>query len=153
MVRQTQRRRKEQTELDEPIKIRFEGRLRDRINERGWDSVQTWEGDGSPTDDDADGEWVVDEDAEEYLKSVYRPVFRQKTNVVFETVEEATSFHSSMTHYSMGGVTWMNGMMRKSIRRVLTELREQMRERGHPPAYENGKFGQHFSHFSIEDEN
>lgn len=138
--------------LDEPIKIRFEGRLRGRINERAWDSVQTWEGEGSPTDDDPDGEWVIDPEAEEYLKNVYRPVFRQKTQVVFETVEEATSFHNSMTHYAMGGVTWMNGMMRKSIRRVLSQLRSEMEERGYPPQYSRDDFGRHFDKFAIEDE-
>ena len=142
MTRQTQRPREDQTELDEPIKIRFEGRLRSRINERGWDSVQT----------KVDGEWVVAEDAEEYLKSVYRPVFRQKTNIVFETVEEATSFHSSMEHYAMDGVTWMNGMMRKSIRRVRSELREEMEERGYPPEYCQTKWGREFSHFVIDED-
>lgn len=137
MTRHLQRPREEQTELDEPIKIRFGGRLRDIINERTWDSVCTKQ----------DDEWVIDTDAEEYMKNQARPVRRQKTNVVFETVEEASAFHHSMGHYATDGVTWMNGMMRKSIRRVRRELRQEMEEQGYPPVHAQTKWGSEFRYF------
>ena len=119
----------EQHKLEDPIKVRFTGRLRDRINERTWDYAGK----------KVDGEWVADPDGDPYEVSQYRCFHRQKTNVVIKTVEEAYSFYNSMGHYASGagreGITWMNGPMAKAAKRVRREVMDGMKERGYEPAY------------------
>jgi hypothetical protein len=127
-------RRDAQTELDEPITIRWTGRLRGRIQERQWDYV------ASKNDD---GEWVVAEehygdDADDLKQCnalAYRALTRQKTNVVIETVDEAKAVYRVLDYYKDGagrhGITWMNGPMEKAARRVRREIRVGLDERGH----------------------
>lgn len=114
--------RTEWRELPEPLKFRWQGRLRGRIQERQWDYAATKDGD----------EWVVDDDAEPRAKGSYLALTRQKTNVVIETVEEAQALYSTMGHYCAGGgregITWMNGMMVKSAKRVRSEIVSGLQE-------------------------
>jgi len=103
----------EQTQLAEPIKVRFTGKLRTRIQERH-------------------GEYTRNEDNPSYdgmTISVHRTLSRQKTNVVCETIEEAEAFIHTMEHYAMPGVHWMNGPMVKTARRVKREVREALDKR------------------------
>ena len=121
-----------QTELDDPIKVRWTGRLRGRIQERQWDYAAT----------KIDGEWVADPELDEQddmLKRcnglAFRALSRQKTNVVCETVEEAQALYRVLDYYKDGagrhGITWMNGPMQKSVRRVRREIREGLEEQGY----------------------
>lgn len=119
----------EQHELDNPIKVRFTGRLRGRINERTWDYA------GKKIDD----EWVADPNGDPWEVSQYRCFHRQKTNIVVKTVEEAYSFYDSMGHYARGDVTWMNGPMAKAAQRVMGEVREGMQERGYEFVYSENR--------------
>lgn len=125
--------REEQTELVEPIVIRWTGKLRGRVQERQWDYAAS----------KVDGEWQVDpdlyaEDADNLKQCnglCYRALTRQKTNVVLETVEEAQSLYRVLDYYRDGagkrGITWMNGPMQKSARRVSREVREGLEQRGY----------------------
>ncbi len=126
--------REEQTELDDPIKVRWTGRLRARIQERQWDYVAT---------KNDEGEWVVAEehygDDADPLKRcnalAYRALTRQKTNVVMETVDEAQAVYRVVSYYTDGagrhGITWMNGAMQSSARRVSREIRDGLEKRGY----------------------
>lgn len=114
--------REEQTELPEPIKVRFTGKLRTRINERQSDYVGKYDRDT--------GEYDEDPDTEVYEVSQFRPFMRQKTNVVIETEEEAYAVLGLMSYYSAPGITWMNGPMRESAKRVCREIRTTLDEMG-----------------------
>lgn len=135
MTRQTQRPREEQTELAEPIRIGFRGRLRDRIAGRLMDQT---------LDYNPDGEDTFGDDVEENLKSQYRAFRRAKTKVVIETVEEAACVHSGLAHYATPGITWMNGIQVKAARRVRREIVDEMRERGYEPVYSSAEHGSPF---------
>lgn len=128
--------REAQTELAEPMKIQWTGKLRGRVQERQWDYAAS----------KVDGEWVVDpdlkaEDADDLKQCnalAYRALTRQKTNVVLETIEEAQAVYRVLDYYADGagphGITWMNGPMQKSVRRVRREIREGLDERGYETA-------------------
>lgn len=125
--------RSEQTELDSPIKVRWTGKLRSRVQERQWDRTAR----------KVDGEWIVDpdlmgEDADSLAKCsglTFRALSRQKTNVVVETVEEARAVYRVMDRYKNGagrrGITWMNGSMENTARRVRSNIRTELEERGY----------------------
>jgi len=102
--------RDEQTPLDEPIKIRFTGRLRGRITERH----------GAYTSDEANRSHTP------RAVSVYRALTRQKTNVVLETVEESEAFVAEMHHYCDPSISWMNGAMVRCARRVRSEAKHEL---------------------------
>ena len=126
--------REEQTELDEPITVRWhqETKLRSRVQERQWDYAAS----------KVDGEWVVDpdlygDDADDLKQCnalAYRALTRQKTNVVMETVDEAQAVYRVLDYYTDGagkhGITWMNGPMAKAARRVSAAIRNELEQRG-----------------------
>lgn len=125
--------RDSQTELDDRIKVRWTGKLRGRVQERQWDYTAT----------KVDGEWVVDpdlydEDADDLKQCnalAYRALTRQKTNVVCETVDEVQAVYRVLDYYNDGagrrGITWMNGPMEQTAKRVQRELSEQLSEQGY----------------------
>ena len=112
--------RDDQTELPEPIKISWTGRLRDRVNERNWDYVCN-------SGRDEDGEWIISDDADPYSVAAYRALSRLKTKVVIETAEEAYAVHGTLSHYTdPADVTWLNPRAAKSARRVQAEVRSSL---------------------------
>lgn len=98
-----------ETELDEPIKVRWTGYGRNRISE--------YNGDFSTEKSD----------------QFCRTVNRQKTNVVIKTVEEAEAVASELNSFigETGQRVWMNGPMDKAFSRVQREIIEGMEERGY----------------------
>lgn len=97
----------EETELDTPIKVRWTGYARSRISEYN-------------TDFDS-----ISSDRFE------QAVNRQKTNVVIETVEEASAVASEMDNYSSYQRSWMDSSMDQAVNRVQSEIVEEMEERGY----------------------
>lgn len=87
----------ESSKLDEPIKVRFTGKFRTKLNER------SMEYDGKA--------WEL----------INRTLNRQKTNVVIKTEEEAESLISKLSGYE-NGRTWMTGGMNKCATRVKTQI-------------------------------
>lgn len=109
--------RGEWQDLPEPIKIRWTGKLRSRVQERQWDYAATKE----------DGEWVADDDADPKPAGSYLALTRQKTNIVLERVEEAQALYWTIGYYadngaSRHGITWMNGPMVDAAWRVRDEI-------------------------------
>lgn len=111
--------RTEQTELDNPIKIRWTGRARLRIKDvaldigyNGWDDTVT----------------------DAHHARIYDALDRQKTNVVIETVEEAQALAGEMNGYrnesGRGGRVWVNGAIANACQRVQDEIVRGMEERG-----------------------
>jgi len=124
------RAREDQEELDEPIKVRWTGKLRGRVQNRQWDYIHN-------SGKDEDGEWIISEDAEPWNIACWRTLKRQKTNVVIETVEEANAMLRIMGYYEDGagpnGITWMDGPMVEVAKRVVREIREGLKEQGYEP--------------------
>lgn len=130
--------REAQTELTDPIRVSWnqKTKMRSRVQERQWDYAAS----------KVDGEWVVDpdlraDDADALKKCnglAYRVFGREKTNVVMETVEEAQAVYRVLDYYADGagphGITWMNGPMEQSVRRVRRAIREALSERGYDTA-------------------
>lgn len=116
-----------QTELDEPIKFQWQGRLAGRVCERQLDYAGKWDSD--------DETWSEDEDADPLPRLTFRVLTRHKTVVEIRTAEEAQALHETMSYYSNGagkhGITWMNGAMQESARRVMRKTREGLDERGY----------------------
>jgi hypothetical protein len=110
----------EQTMLDEPFKVSLSpGKLRDRVAER-------------------QGQYTMSLSNSSYeagALSCYRVFAREKTNLVFLTVEEVEAFLSTWSWYTQGtgsrrdGVTWMNGPMLRAALRVKREVREKAPDR------------------------
>lgn len=117
----------EQTEFDEPIKFQWQGKLARRVAERQLEYAGKW--------DPENETWSEDEDADPTPRLMYRVTTRHKTLVEIRTVEEALAFYKTMNHYSDGagrhGITWMNGPMEKSARRVRTRARDGLVKRGY----------------------
>lgn len=103
----------DQTPLDEPITVRWTGKLRGRVNERL----------GAYTSDPSNKSY------DEHTVLVWRTLSRQETNVVIETVEEAEHFLTEMEWYATAGITWMNGPMRRCAERVRREVRNGLEEK------------------------
>jgi hypothetical protein len=101
----------------DPIKVKWTGYARGRISEYNGQYQEEEQGVLSPI---------------RFLKCVNR----QKTNVVIETVEEASAVYYELASYDSGQRTWMNGMMDKAIRRVRSEIRDEMEERGYEAVYD-----------------
>lgn len=114
----------EQDELPSEIKFSWQGKLRSRVTQRQREYSCT-------QGRDDDGNFIIDEDAEPYAVAAFRTLRRQKTNVVIKTVEEAYALHRSMAHYAddtAGGVTWMNGPMTESAKRVQEKILNALSE-------------------------
>lgn len=104
----------EETELDSPIKVRFTGKLRRKLNERS-----------------------VEYDGEEW-DDIDRALSRQNTNVVVETVEEAENLISKLSGYESGR-TWMTGSMNKCATRVRQEIESGLENDEEKPIPDGGQ--------------
>lgn len=115
------------TPLDEPIKFQWQGKLAGRVAERQYDYAGKY--------DSETGTWSEDEDADPLPRLTYRVLSRHQTVVEIRTVEEALALYKTMNHYADGagrhGITWMNGAMQHSARRVRTKAREGLVKRGY----------------------
>lgn len=100
---------------DEPIKIRWTGKARRRIKgyNQDFDSVES--------------------------DRFVRALSWQKTNIVIETVEEATAVASEMCKYSGAQRSWMNASMDRALARVQSEIVEEMGERGFDAMRSSGR--------------
>jgi len=126
--------REEQTELDEPFKIAWSGKLRATVQQRQSDQVVAVNDKG----ENVVSERCYGEDADDLIQCsalTYRALDRYKTIIVLETVDEARAVYRILDYYKDGagtnGITWVNGAQQSSVRRVRREIREALKERGY----------------------
>lgn len=127
--------------LETPLKIEWQqsSDIRARIQTRLHDYC-SW---NTPEDDDGNRLYeqstLADEQSEPRAAVAQRTLGRLKTKVVIESVEEATALHNELDWYADGagkrGITWMNGMMEKSVRRVRSEIVAGLGVRGYTVEY------------------
>jgi hypothetical protein len=110
----------EQTLLDSPIKISWAKSTKSRANFRNR-GIGLRVSDRDP-----------DNPQYKFMGVGLRAFNRQKTNVVFRTVEEAMEVYQVLTGgYTQGQYTWNTGTMEKTFKRVASELKQELRSRGY----------------------
>ena len=126
-------------DFDNPITIKWDRntRIRSRIQERLGDYI-SWDHD---SDDPMEWDPIVpepDADPDERRSAMaYQTLHRAKTRVVIKNAEEAESLYNELAWYSDGdagreaGITWMNGSMGRSVRRVRREIADGLDEHGY----------------------